>query len=70
METNVAAWMIAGGNRALDPAELRNQIHVRAIRAAAPERATLTGRITAAVSARLATLRPAPTPSEPACCPA
>lgn len=71
METNVAAWMIAGGNRALDPAELRNQVHIRAIRASAPEGPALSSRIIAAVSAGLASLRrPTPDRIEPACCPA
>lgn len=64
--TNIAAWMIAGGPRSTDPARDRNLAHLRALKASQATSPGLMSRLTAAVAA----IRPAATPAEPACCPA
>jgi hypothetical protein len=64
--TNVAAWMIAGGRSSTDPAQDRNLAHLRALKASKATSPGLVSRLTAAVAA----IRPAATPAEPACCPA
>ena len=66
-DTNLAAWMIAGGPRSADPSEARNLAHVRALAAAQPGTPRLVGRLAAAT---ISAFRPAPAPNEPACCPA
>lgn len=65
-DTNLAAWMIAGGHRTVDPSEIRNVIHHRALAAAQCGRPGLIARLTATIS----TFRPASAPIEPRCCPA
>ena len=62
----VIAWMMAGGNRALDPAEARNAEHRRALEAARPHKVALGARLIAAIDARRSE-RQAP---ELVCCPA
>jgi hypothetical protein len=66
-DINLAAWMIAGGPRTVDPSEARDRVHRRALAVAQPETTGIVGRLAAAT---IAALRPAPTPVEPACCPA
>jgi hypothetical protein len=66
-DTNLAAWMIAGGPTSVDPSEARNLTHVRAIAAAQPGKPRLVARLAAAT---ISAVRPAPAPNEPACCPA
>jgi hypothetical protein len=63
METNIAAWMIGGGRKD-DPADLRDQMHIRAIRDARRERQTLPSRLAAFVAAA----RPSRAIADPACC--
>jgi hypothetical protein len=80
IERNFAAWMIAGGHRAVDPAEARAQMHRRALAEARTVVRTgpgLIARLAVAtvIALRTATgtvtaLRSAPRPVEPACCPA
>ena len=65
METNIAAWMIGGGFRD-DPAALRDQVHLRAIRDARPERESVTSRLSAFVAA----IRPSRPAVDADCCPA
>jgi hypothetical protein len=64
-DTNIAAWMIAGGLGAADPADERNLAHLRALRASR-SRSGIVSRLAAAVAA----LRPAAAPANPDCCPA
>ena len=66
-DTNLAAWMIAGGPRSADPSEARNLAHVRALAAAQPGTPRLVGRLAAAT---ISAFRPARAPIDPACCPA
>ena len=66
-DTNLAAWMIAGGHRTADPSEARNLIHGRALAAAQCGRPGLIARLSAAA---ISTFRPASAPIEPRCCPA
>jgi hypothetical protein len=67
-EPNVVAWMIGGGPRAVDPAELRNAVHLRAI--AAGRRAVVSPSLGARLSAAAAAFRPAAPVQAPdvACC--
>ncbi len=51
-DTNVAAWMIAGGNRHDDPAEGRARSHRRALKASRPASASLREWLGAALTAR------------------
>ena len=64
--TNIAAWMIAGGLKSADAARDRNLAHLRALRDSQSTSPGLVSRLTAAVAA----IRPTATPVEPACCPA
>jgi hypothetical protein len=67
-DSNLAAWMIAGGLRSVDPSEARNLMHRRALAAARP---TAPGIVSRLAAATVAAFRPAaPAPVEPACCPA
>jgi hypothetical protein len=66
-DTNLAAWMIAGGPRSADPSEARNLRHLRALAAAQGGSPRLVGRLAAAT---ISVFRRAPAPTEPACCPA
>ena len=66
-DTNLAAWMIAGGHPAPDPTDARDRGHRLALASwAAQDRPMIAARITAA----LATVRTARVQAEPACCPA
>lgn len=51
-DTNVVAWMIAGGNRHDDPAEQRARAHRRALVASRPASASLRERLGATLTAR------------------
>ena len=64
--TNIAAWMIAGGLKSTEAARERNLGHLRALKASQSTSPGLVSRLTAAVAA----IRPTATPAEPACCPA
>jgi hypothetical protein len=64
--TNIAAWMIAGGLKSTDAARDRNLTHLWALRASQSTSPSLVSRLTAAVAA----IGPNATPAEPACCPA
>jgi hypothetical protein len=66
-DTNLAAWMIAGGHRAVDPSEARNLVHHRAYANANCGRPGLVARL---VIATTSAIRPASEPVEPRCCPA
>jgi hypothetical protein len=66
-DTNLAAWMIAGGHRAIDPSDARNLIHERAHANANCGRPGLVARL---ATATLSPFRPASAPIEPRCCPA
>ena len=66
-DTNLAAWMIGGGLRNIDPSEARNRIHRRALAETRIETPNLIGRL---VAATIGTVRPAASPVETACCPA
>jgi hypothetical protein len=61
----VVAWMMAGGDRALDAAEARNADHRRALEAARPRKPTLAARLAVAIAA----LRSEQAAPEPICCP-
>ena len=63
--TNIAAWMIAGGLNA-NAARDRNRDHLRALKASRPTSPGLFGRLAASVAA----IRPGTATAEPACCPA
>lgn len=60
----VVAWMMAGGDRALDAAEARNAEHRRALEAAKPRKPALGTRLAVAIAA-FRSEHPAP---EPMCC--
>jgi hypothetical protein len=62
-DTNLAAWMIGGGPRAVDPSEARAIVHRRALAEARGQKPARIDRIIAA-------LRPKPAHVTPACCPA
>lgn len=62
-DTNLAAWMIGGGPRSIDPSEARAIIHRRALAAERRQRPARIDRIIAA-------FRPKPAPITSACCPA
>jgi hypothetical protein len=62
-DTNLAAWMIGGGPRSVDPSEARAVIHRRALADARRQGPARIGRIIAA-------FRPKPAPTTSACCPA
>lgn len=64
--TNIAAWMIAGGLKSADAVRDRNLAHLRALKASQSTSPSLVSRLTSAVAA----IRPNATPAEPACCPA
>jgi hypothetical protein len=66
-DSNLAAWMIAGGTRLVEPSHVREIDHRRALAAARPQTPGIVSRLAAAT---VAALRPAPAPVEPACCPA
>lgn len=63
--TNIAAWMIAGGLNA-NAARDRNRDHLRALKASRSASPGLLGRLAASVAA----IRPGTATAEPACCPA
>jgi hypothetical protein len=67
-DTNLAAWMIAGGPRTTIPSDAREQTHRRALALTRPVSIgpSTASRLTAALAA-FRSPRPA---SEPACCPA
>ena len=67
-DTNLAAWMIAGGPRATDPAEAREESHRRAL--AAVRRTVAGPSLATRISAALSALRSPRTEPDPACCPA
>jgi hypothetical protein len=66
-DTNLAAWMIGGGRRTIDPSETRDLAHSRALDAGHCPRRGLIARLAAGATS---ILRPAFTPLEPCCCPA
>jgi hypothetical protein len=66
-DTNLAAWMIAGGHLAPDPSADRDRAHRLALATwTADDRPSISARISAAV----ASLRAPRAQAEPACCPA
>jgi hypothetical protein len=67
-DTSLAAWMIAGGPRTIDPGDARNMAHVRELAASrtAPDARWMSVRLAAAVAA----IRAPRTAPEPVCCPA
>jgi hypothetical protein len=65
-DPNIAAWMIASGLRAADPADDRNLAHLRALKASRSPSSGLVSRLAAAVAA----IRPAAAPADLDCCPA
>jgi hypothetical protein len=67
-DTSLAAWMIAGGPRTIDPADGRNLAHRREL--AAFHRATAGPGLRTRISTVLATLRLTPAEPQAACCPA
>jgi hypothetical protein len=66
-DTSLAAWMIAGGPRTIDPADRRNEAHVRELAAVRHEPAArwVAMGLRAALAARLTRTQP-----DLACCPA
>jgi hypothetical protein len=64
--TNIAAWMIAGGLKSADAARDRNLAHLWALRASQETTPGIVRRLSAAIAA----IRLSATPAEPACCPA
>ena len=66
-DTTLAAWMIGGGLRDIDPSEARTRIHRLALAETRIEAPSLISRLVAAV---IGTVRPAASPVETACCPA
>ena len=66
INTNIAAWMVAGGLKTADPARDRNLAHLRALKASRSTSPSFVSRLAAAVAA----IGPSATPADPACCPA
>ena len=66
-DTSLAAWMIAGGPRTIDPRDRRNAAHVRELAALRqePDVRWVAMRLRAALGARLPRTQP-----DLACCPA
>jgi hypothetical protein len=68
-DTSLAAWLIAGGPRTINPADARNVANVRELAAhrSAAEGQSLAARLGATIAAFRAVWQPEP---ELACCPA
>ena len=64
-DTSLAAWLIAGGPRTIDPSDARNIAHQRELAAgrAAPAGASVAERLSAAIDAWRS-----PRVADPACC--
>jgi hypothetical protein len=64
-DINLAAWMIDGGRLTLDPTELRNRTHRRALAETHGQAPGIVGRLAAPI---VAALRPTRAPVEQVCC--